>query len=213
MLWITFFVCSATIGTSPSLYLLESPPSSVGMDAGRLAAIDAVVSEGLKQKKMPGCVVLIARHGKIVHFKAYGDRCVNPKEPMTTDTIFDMASVTKPVATASSVMLLVERGLVKTTDRLADHFPKYLPELKEGVTIAQLLTHTTGMIPDLPISAFPGPSTAREKLLSTMPAQPPGTQFKYSDVNFQLLGYLIEQKTGKTVAQFAAENIFNPLGM
>ena len=103
------------------LHLKEAPPAEVGFDASRLAAIDAVVEEGIKAKKMPGCVVLVARQGRIAFFKAYGKKAVEPNdEPMTKDAMFDLASITKPVATASSVMHLVERGVVRLGDELAD---------------------------------------------------------------------------------------------
>ena len=89
-------------------------PEAVGLDAQQLQRIDAIVAEGLAEKKMPGCVVCVGRHGKIAFLKAFGQKQLQPSElPMTTDTVFDMASITKPVATATSVLLLVERGQLK----------------------------------------------------------------------------------------------------
>lgn len=208
-------VLLSTIFVSADLYLKSAPPAEVGLDAGRLAAIDAVVAEGLAAKKMPGCVVLVARHGRIAHLKAYGNRSVEPnEEPMTTDTIFDLASITKPTATASSVMHLVERGVVRLGDRLADHIPNYLPEVKTGVTIQQLLMHTAGFIPDNAMADYEsGVQTARDRLLQLKPKTDPGSKFTYSDVGFLLLGELVYHKTGKTVAEYAKENLFTPLGM
>jgi CubicO group peptidase (beta-lactamase class C family) len=104
--------------------LPHASPQDAGMDGDRLARIDEIVAEGIAEKKMPGCVVCIGRRGKIVLLKAYGNKQVQPSElPMTTDTVFDMASITKPVATATSVMLLVERGQLKLGQRVADLIP------------------------------------------------------------------------------------------
>jgi len=207
--------CLLAVFCCNDLYLKESTPAEAGLDSGRLAAIDSVVAEGLNAKKMPGCVVLVARHGKVVHFKAYGKRAVEPtEETMTKDTIFDAASITKPVATATSVMHLVERGAIRLGDRLADHIPNYLPEVKTGVTVRQLLTHTAGFIPDNPIADYAkGVQTARDLLLKLKPTTEPGTKFIYSDVCFQLLGELVYHKTGKNVAEYAREHVFGPLGM
>jgi uncharacterized protein YbbC (DUF1343 family)/CubicO group peptidase (beta-lactamase class C family) len=207
--------CLLAVFICNDLYLTDSTPAEAGLDSGRLAAIDAVVEEGLKAKKMPGCVVLVARHGKIAHFKAYGKRAVQPtEEAMTKDTIFDAASITKPVATATSVMHLVERGAFRLGDRLADHIPNYLPEVKTGVTVRQLLTHTAGFIPDNPMKDYTqGVQTARDLLLKLKPTTDPGTKFIYSDVCFQLLGELVYHKTGKNVAEYAKEHVFGPLGM
>src|SRR6478735_1738153 len=110
LLWI---LLSTATPAQTDLHLKEAPPAEVGLDPGRLAAIEAVVEEGLAAKKMPGCVVLIARNGQIGYFKAFGKKSVEPNdEPMTKDAMFDLASITKPVATASSVMHLVERGVI-----------------------------------------------------------------------------------------------------
>jgi uncharacterized protein YbbC (DUF1343 family)/CubicO group peptidase (beta-lactamase class C family) len=197
------------------LHLKEAPPADLGFDPKRLAQIDAVVEDGIKAKKMPGCVVLVARHGKIAHFKAYGKRAVEPNdEPLTKDAMFDLASITKPVATACSIMHLVERGALRLGDRLADHVPNYLPDVKSGITIRQLLTHTAGFIPDNPMSDYEkGVQSARDALLKLKPTTESGTKFVYSDVGFLLLGELVYRKTGKTVAEYARENLFQPLGM
>src|SRR2546421_3647765 len=124
-------------------------PSKVSVDAGRLAFIDAAVMDAIARKELPGAVVLVARRGGVVWRKAYGSRAIVPqREAMTADTIFDLASLTKIVATAASVMILVERGQV----RLSDPVVKFIPEMKgdrrDSVTIEQLLTHTSGFAPD-----------------------------------------------------------------
>src|SRR5579884_3536290 len=105
------FFSIAAARTTVAVELPHAEPRAVGMDAAKLAEVDAAVQEALDAGKMPGCVVLIARHGKTALVKAYGYRSLEPtKTPMTVDTVFDLASLTKPIATATSVMLLVEQG-------------------------------------------------------------------------------------------------------
>lgn len=132
--------------------LPHAPPQSVGMSADHLRLIDQVVAEGLDAKLMPGCVVLIGRHGKVVHFQAYGNRRVEPDTlPMTRDTVFDMASITKPVATATSMMILLDRGKFRLHDRVAQHLVDFGQNEKGRITIQELLTHQSGLIADNPL--------------------------------------------------------------
>ena len=128
-------------------------PAKVSMAAERLAFIDAAVAESVARKELPGAVVLVARRGGVVWRKAYGARALVPaREEMTTDTVFDVASLTKVVATATSAMILVERGKL----RLADPVSRYIPELKgegrERITVEHLLTHRSGYAPDFDLS-------------------------------------------------------------
>jgi CubicO group peptidase (beta-lactamase class C family) len=123
LLVIVLGLCGAEVAVA-QLPVVE--PAEVGLDAVRLARIDELVAEGIAEKRMPGCVVCIGRQGKIAWLKAYGNKQVAPSEvPMTTDTLFDMASITKPVATATSVMLLVEQGKLRLSDKVADHIPEF----------------------------------------------------------------------------------------
>src|SRR5262249_36127509 len=129
--------------------LPTAKPATVGMDADRLAHLDEVVKSAIKEGQCPGAVVLVLRQGKVVFRKAYGDRAKQPNaEPMTTDTVFDLASLTKPIATASSVMLLIERGKLRLSDTAATHLPTFGTKGKEKITIEQLLLHTSGLIAD-----------------------------------------------------------------
>ena len=129
--------------------LRASAPARVGMSARRLALIDQAVERAIERRETPGAVVLVARRGRVVWRKAYGARSLVPgREEMTIDTIFDLASLTKVVATATSVMILVERGRL----RLSDPVSRYIPELKgegrERITIEHLLTQRAGYAPD-----------------------------------------------------------------
>ena len=116
--------------------LPEAVPESVSMDALRLARIDAVVEEAIASKAVPGAVVLVGRRGKIVYVKAFGQRSIEPRtEPMTRDSVFDMASLTKPVATATSIMILVEQGKLRLNDRLAKLLPEFDNQYKGSITV------------------------------------------------------------------------------
>jgi len=185
------------------------------LDAARLAQIDDLVAQDIEARKLPGCVVAIGRTGGIGFLKAYGRRQIQPsEEPMTVDTVFDMASVTKPTATATSIMLLVERGLVRLRSPVAEYIPEFAANGKDQITIEQLLTHQSGLIPDNPLKDYQdGPELAWERVFALKPQHKPGEKFMYSDVNFLVLGEVIRRVTGYDVAEFAAANVFRPLGM
>ena len=189
--------------------------SATGIDSERLAAIDGVVAEGIQFDSMRGCVVVVGFQGEIVHRRAYGLRSVEPEEePMTVDTVFDLASLTKPVATATSVMMLVEQGRIELNAAVHEYLPEFSGEGKEAITVRQLLTHQGGLIPDNRLSDYlDGPEKAWERICGLQPVTEPGTRFIYTDVGFIALGRLVEKVSGKSLDVFARERIFVPLGM
>lgn len=195
--------------------LALAAPESVGMSAKQLTRIDTAVKAAIERKETPGAVVLVGRKGKIVYRKAFGNRCVEPQvEPMTVDTIFDLASLTKVVATATSVMILVEQGRL----RLADPVIRYIPEFgqagKERITVEQLLTHRAGFVPDNSIHDYEdGAQKAMQRIYELAPDYEPGTRFVYSDVGYIVAAEVVRRVSGVTVDQFARENIYYPLGM
>jgi uncharacterized protein YbbC (DUF1343 family)/CubicO group peptidase (beta-lactamase class C family) len=195
--------------------LPHATPEEAGMDGRQLARIDEIVAQGIADKRMPGCVVCVGRRGKIVLLKAYGNKQLQPTEvPMTTDTLFDMASITKPVATATSIILLVERGQLKLAQRVADLFPEFAANDKGEVTIFDLLTHQSGLLPDNALADYEnGREEALKKICELKLQAPLGTRFIYSDVNYILLGEIVRKVTGESVHEFSQENIFQPLGM
>jgi len=194
---------------------LPSVPAGPGVSTERLSRIDAVVAESIKNKELPGAVVLIGHRGRVVWRKAYGSRAVEPqKETMTTDTMFDLASLTKVVATATSIMILVERGEL----RLIDPAVKFIPEMKgegrDAITIAQLLTHVSGFGPDFDLrERWSGYDEAMKRLYREPLRSPPGTRFVYSDIGYIALGEIVHRVSGLTLDEFARRNIFVPLGM
>ena len=205
--------CLGSVATAADLPRLD--PAAAGFDPARLAAIDGLVEEMLAAEKMPGCVVCIGRRDGIAMLKAYGRRAVRPaNEPMTADTVFDLASITKPVATATAIMRLVEDGKLRLSDPIATHIPEFAANGKEKLTVHDLLTHQSGLIADNAIEDYAdGPAKAVERIWNLSPLHPAGTKFIYSDVNFIVLGQLVERLSGESVAAFAKRNTFEPLGM
>ena len=200
--------------------LLVCVPQSLAQDcrvaAERLrAALDDVIADGIRNGDFPGAVLLVGRGDQIVYRKAYGNRAVQPeKVPMTVDTVFDMASVSKVMATATSIMVLVERGQVRLEDRVTKYLPDFGANGKEGVTVEQLLLHTAGFIPDNSIKDYQdGIEKAFERIYALKPIYPPGTQFRYSDVGYIVLGEIVRVVSGRPLDRFAREEIFEPLGM
>ncbi|MGA9770063.1 MAG: exo-beta-N-acetylmuramidase NamZ domain-containing protein [Blastocatellia bacterium] len=193
----------------------KTTPESVGMSGERLARIDEAVLASIERKETPGAVVLVGRKGQIVYRKAFGDRSVAPtREKMTTDTIFDLASLTKIVATATSMMILVERGKVSLPDPVSLYIPEFAKNGKERITVEQLMTHRAGLPPDNEIADYVGVSlNPLEKIYDLQPSYEPGTRFLYSDVGFIVAAEIVRRVSGKRIDQFARENIFAPLGM
>jgi uncharacterized protein YbbC (DUF1343 family)/CubicO group peptidase (beta-lactamase class C family) len=205
-----------TSAPKPSGPLPVVSPASAGMSASRLDRIDAVVTEAIGRKELPGAVVLVGRHGKVVFRRAYGKRAVEPQtEPMTADTVFDLASLTKVVATATSVMTLLEGGAVRLQDPVVKHLPEFGREGgREKVTVEQLLTHRAGLVPDDPMALYTGtPAEIFRRKYATSLAQPPGSRFVYSDAGYEVLGELVRAVSKRSLDRYAAEEVFAPLGM
>jgi len=205
--------CLASAARAADVPLIA--PAAAGFDPARLARIDGLVEEALAENRMPGCVVCIGRRGGIAWLRAYGRRQVEPTaEPMTLDTVFDLASLTKPVATATAVMQLVEDGRLRLSDPVAAHIPEFAARGKDKVTIHDLLTHQSGLIADNPIADYAaGPAAAFERIWDLELQSPPGTAFVYSDVNFIVLGDIVRRLAGEPLADATQRRIFAPLGM
>lgn len=181
--------------------------------------LDALIEKAIAEDQMPGAVLWIGHNGRVLHRKAYGMRSLVPKkEPMTMDTVFDAASLTKVVATTASIMKLFEQGRI----RLSDPVSTYLPEYRKngngngngGITVRQLLTHFSGLRPDVDlVPEWHGYETGIRRALMDKPVAAPGERFIYSDINYLLLGEMVRRLGGKPLDEFARENIFDPLGM
>jgi CubicO group peptidase (beta-lactamase class C family) len=206
---------AAETASSAAPKVAVSDPASCGLNAERLAEMDGIVATALEEKRMPGCVVAIGRKGKIARLTAHGNKQLEPESrAMTTDTVFDLASLTKPIATATSVMLLVERGKLEISEPVGKHLPDFAVAGKENVTVEQLLLHVSGLIPDNALADYrDGPQRAWERIFALKLQSPPGEKFSYSDVNFLVLGKLVETLAGCDLNRFTRSNVYEPLGM
>jgi len=204
----------------PSMIVAPSVPTdsassteSKALPTAVQAGIDKAVSEGIAESKIPGCVVMIGRHDSVLVAKAYGSRALQPAVvPMEIDTVFDLASLTKPLATASSVLVLADRGKVD----LEAPLNRYLPELGEQGrgTVRQALTHTAGFVADTPIADYAKGMPEALRRIARFPLRySPGTDARYSDVGFLVLGELVRRVSGRDLATFSRDEVFAPLGM
>ena len=193
--------------------LPAAQPETLGVSPEILARIDDAVAQAIKKGELPGAVVVIVHKGKVIFRKAYGKRSVDPEQAMTPEIVFDLASLTKPIATATSIMLLLEKGKLRLTDLVSDHVPGQ-PFHGAKITVEQLLLHTSGLIADNPLAEFKeGKSKALENIYRLKPTVEPGSKFIYSDVGFIVLGDLVERLSGAAVDQFAGKHVFEPLGL
>jgi uncharacterized protein YbbC (DUF1343 family)/CubicO group peptidase (beta-lactamase class C family) len=202
--------------TQPALAQVSpAKPESVSVASARLTQMNSVITQEISNKRLPGAVVLVGRKGRVVWQKAYGARALDPaREVMTTDTIFDLASLTKVVATATSIMILVERGKLRLSDPVSLHIPELKGEGRERITIEQLLTHVSGYAPDFDLrERWTGYDEAIKRLIKEPLRNPPGTRFTYSDIGFIALGEVVARVGGMPLDQFARKNIFAPLRM
>src|SRR5688572_8611986 len=211
---ISFMLVSA-FAVSSFAQLPLAKPAAVSVSRTRLAQMDSVIADAIGKRQLPGAVVLVARKGKVVWRKAYGNRAVEPaSEPMTTDTIFDAASLTKVVATATSIMILVERGKVRLSDPLSNYIPEITGEGRERITIELLLTHRSGYQPDFDLrDRWTSYDEAMKRLVREPVRSSPGARFVYSDIGYIALGEVVRRASGMTLDDFARRNIFAPLRM
>ncbi|MFZ0832052.1 MAG: serine hydrolase domain-containing protein [Mycobacterium sp.] len=193
--------------------------------------VSKLVNDAIAANRLPGAVVVVGHDGKIVFHQAYGSRKLagepgldgspTPAEPMTEDTIFDMASLTKPLATATAVMQLYEQGEVQVDAPVQQYLPDFNTAndaQRADVTVRMLLTHTSGEPGDVDLRDPWGLDGADKpegihRALTTPLQSRPGEVFRYSDINFILLGALIEKVTGETEDVYVRQNVFAPLGM
>jgi len=179
------------------------------------APIAPLVDAAIARHELPGAVVLVGRGDRVLYKRAFGRRAIAPSpEPITDDTIFDLASLTKVVATTTSVMQLVEQGRIRLRDPVAQFISEFGAHGKNSITILHLLTHTSGLPPDLPLEVeFSGADEAIRRAGDLTPASQPGERFVYSDINFFLLGDIVRRVSGERLDRFAKAHVFDPLAM
>ena len=201
--------------TTGSAQSTSATTQSAGFDMSALNRIDAIVTEEITAKQLPGAVIVVGRGDSVVFRKAYGQRAVQPAaEPMTLDTIFDLASLTKVVATTPAVMMLVEEGRIRLTDPVAMYIPEFAKYGKDRVTIRDLMTHVSGLRPDVDVSFdWVGYPEAIRLATEEVLTQPPGRRFVYSDINYFLLAEIVARVSKLPFKDFVQQRLFGPLGM
>ena len=192
-----------------------APGSGESLDLKKLDALEPLLQEAIAEKKLPGAVVLIGRGERTIYQQAIGHRSMVPaQEAMTLDTIFDLASLTKVVATTTSVMMLVEEGKIRLNDRVSTFIPGFERYGKANITIRHLMTHVSGLRPDVDLGdMWSGSETAIAIAIEEVPTGPIGDRFVYSDINYFLLGDIVRRVSGQTLDRFAHDRIFKPLEM
>ncbi len=184
-------------------------------DIASLHGVDAIPDDAIAHHDCPGAVLYVGSHDRAVYRKAYGHRALQPETvDMTTDTVFDLASLSKPIGCSTAIMILADRGKLAVADKVAKFLPSFGNRGKEAITIEQLLLHRGGLIPDNPMSDFNGGGAAGlAAIFNSTPQWEPGTRFAYSDVGFIVLGEVVKAVDGRSLDRFAKEEIFDPLGM
>jgi CubicO group peptidase (beta-lactamase class C family) len=187
---------------------------------GAMADVDRRMRQAVADSVFPGAVIRVAREHRVLFCRAYGDANRVTRRAMTETTLFDLASLTKPLATTLAVMLLHQRGLIDVAARLASVLPSFADSDKAGVTVAQLLSHTSGLPDYRPYHAqlatrpFLERAAALRELLRREPlAHRPGERVLYSDLDFMILGWVVEAASGKRLDRFVAEEVYAPLGV
>jgi len=199
--------------------LNSGSPEQVGMSAARLSDVAGRLQDRVARGLIPGAVILVARHGKIVLHRSFGVRQTGLPDAMTDDTLFDLESNTKVLATAIAYMILVERGLVSLHDPVAKYLPHFATNGKGHVTLRDMLRYSSGLpidinLPGAPdVNQVPSPNALWQLMEETPLEYPTGTQVEYSDLTYRLLGHAVEAITGQNLQQFARANVWSKLGM
>lgn len=222
-LFLSIFLVSVSVIAQP---LKRVSPQESGMDPVRLSQVDRIIEESIKTGEIPGAVLAVVRDGKMAYLKAYGNKSVYPsQEKMTVNTVFDLASVSKPVGTAIAFMQLVEQGRVRLTDNVSMYIPGFKPWTdtvtgrKIEIRVVDLLTHTSGLPPYAPVativeqSGAPNPTALMSWISNCKRDFKPTSDFQYSCLNFVTLQNILQNITGMKLMDYSKKNVFEVLGM
>lgn len=225
-LFLSLFLVTLAVITLSSQTLPRVSPEQAGMDPSRLSQVDRVIEESINLGEIPGAVLAVVRDGKMVYLKAYGNKSVYPaQEKMTVNTVFDLASVSKPVGTAIAFMQLVEQGRIRLTDNVSMYIPGFQPWIdtttgrKIDIKVADLLTHTSGLPPYAPVetivakSGAPNPAALMEWISTCKRDFRPTSDFQYSCLNFVTLQNILQNVTGMKLMDYSKKFVFDFLGM
>ncbi|MBV9623704.1 MAG: DUF1343 domain-containing protein [Acidobacteria bacterium] len=195
--------------------LLCAGTAGAQSETERFSVLDDIVASAIEKHEIPGAVLLVGHEGRVVYRKAFGQRSLEPAgSVMSADTIFDLASLTKVIATTTAVMQLLEQGKVRLNDAVAKYIPEFAQNGKADITLRDLLTHYSGLPPDLDLShPWSGRDLGYSMAFASNPIAPPETKFVYSDINFIVLGAVVERVSGVALDSYCRDKIFVPLGM
>ncbi len=207
-------------------HLTRVAPEQVGLDSRQLVYADRAIEEAIAEREIPGAVLAVVKDGKMAYLKAYGNRRTEPYvDPMTTSTIFDMASCSKAMSTSVCAMILVERGLIRLQDPVSHYIEDFRDwesedgQSKRTIHVQDLMTHSSGLpayasVPQLVEQYGKLNADGLMEYISTCPRQfEPRTAFRYSCLNYITLQHIIEQVSGESLRDFARKNLFDVLGM
>jgi CubicO group peptidase (beta-lactamase class C family) len=186
----------------------------------RFNEIDYVIEEEIEKGNFPGAVVLVGQHNEILYWRAFGNEVTEPfEEPINRDTIFDLASLTKPIATATSILILRDRKALDLDDYVGAYLPAFACNGKEEVRIKHLLSHASGLPAYTNANELkeqfgsPCPDEVIKKICKLEAVSKPGEEFRYSCLGYITLAKIVESVSGMSIGDFSNENIFSPLGM
>jgi len=200
--------------TTVAAVMVSASAAGAGLLPEPLAAISAAVEEAIRTGETPGAVIVIGHQGQVVLRQAFGHRRLAPPRPMTPDAVFDVASLTKVVATTPAVLQLMEKGRLQLDAPVARYWPEFKGHGKEHITVRQLLTHYSGLRPGLlPKPAWSGYNAALKKITDDIAPLSPDSRFVYSDLNFTILGELVRRVSGEPLEVYCRRHIFELLGM
>ncbi|MCK9625829.1 MAG: beta-lactamase family protein [Bacteroidales bacterium] len=227
LLSLSFLLLLSSCGINNSAGLEKASPESMGMNSEKLSMVDGIINNAIAEGTVPGAVISVVRDGKLVYLKAYGNKSVIPDTvAMTTNTVFDLASVSKCVGTTLAFMQMVEKGKVRLSDSVAMYIPNYAPWINDTtgervpVRIIHLLTHSSGVIPYINMNTFvakygEGCPDSLIKHIATETGRrfKPGTDYMYSCLNFITLQNILQNITGQKLCDYVQENVFDALGL
>jgi CubicO group peptidase (beta-lactamase class C family) len=195
--------------------LVVAPPRAVGMDRALHARLDSVLAAGIAYGAAPGAELAVGRYGRLVYMGGAGRLDPAPGSPAPDDsTLWDLASLTKVIGTTTAAMILQEEGKLSLDMPVHDYLPWLDAPDKAGITVRMLLEHRSGFRPDILFwKPTPGDSTPRQRIDADRLIYTPGDSMVYSDLNFILMGMIVQQLTGTTLDRFLAERVWGPLGM
>ena len=212
--WLVVALIGLLSACSSPATVASEPPKLAAVPVATLDRVSAIASDEVAAGHTPGAVILVGRGGRVVYRQAFGLRTVDPPQPMTVGTIFDVASLTKVIATTPAILQLADRGALRLDDPVARYWPAFGQNGKDAITIRHLLTHFSGLRVGMDERrAWLGRDGAMAAIEADQPIAAAGVRFSYSDVDFIVLGEVVRLVSGLPLDEYCAQNLWGPLGM